>query len=665
MTAPKIIRLSDSQLSDNLVKRMKNGLERITKLKADWDSNEAIYQVVGQASSVSPLMDPKYFSGVSEGDKGPASAVPTSCRLASSMINFHSKLVMSEPTVVAQSLENDTVSSSAEKYVQRYCDNLYQTTNICPVLEQKVWNDVAKKGFGVMGIEWDPNLGDIDEVPEDPDGEIKMSGDHRFYYQRPELFIIDPVAVIFEVDANWCIGGEIVQIEDVRWQYPDHFREIMDMAETDKKSGFGVELPEEEGDFADYKKTSVVLWTYYEKHRPHNGMRGAKVRFFYGVDDEEVVILERLELKNKHGQLPFCVMTDLDVNDAYGLSRATLCQTHHDKISRFFEKVENNIEFFGETRLLMPTGLKANAVNPEGCKVILYNGTTGEKPQHLQPSAVTGDIWKFVDTLAREIDMVFASGEFDRGEINRELSSYAVLTAIERSEAKLVTIFKKKKRFIKRMYTLAISDAKQYITKERTFATAGNMSNGAFQTFKGVDLEGRVNLVVEFGMYQPVDPAARKQQLFELLKLGAIEKAGLPVKQTVSQLMGGDIKPVKDMADMAEDVQKEELWRMIAGEKAPVQPYHEHLTHYAVTAKFMNELTFEYLPAQTKKAIYDHFLEHKAAAEKVMAQAQGAGAPQGAPGGAPQQGGAPGGALGGEDPMAALAGAMGAENPQE
>jgi hypothetical protein len=125
--------------------------------------------------------------------------------------------------------------------------------------------------------------------------------------------------------------------------------------------------------------------------------------------------------------------------------------------------------------------------------------------------------------------------------------------------------------------------------------------------------------------------------------------------------MGGDIKPVKDMADMAEDVQKEELWRMIAGEKAPVQPYHEHLTHYAVTAKFMNELTFEYLPAQTKKAIYDHFLEHKAAAEKVMAQAQGAGAPQGAPEGAPQQGGAPGG----EDPLAALAGAMGAEKPQE
>jgi hypothetical protein len=660
MTQPKIIRLSDDQLNDSLIKRMKNGLERLSKLKGDWDANEAIYQVASKASSTSPLMDPKYLAGVEEGSNTNATAEPASARLAAAMISFQSKLVMSEPTVVAQSLENDTLSAKAQKYVQRYCDDLYRTSDMQTVLEQKVWADVAKKGVGILGVEWCEEKGDIEYVPEDPDESIRMSGDHSFYYQRPELFIIDPTATIFEVDANWVIAGKIVQIEDVRWQYPDHFHEIMDMAETDKKSGFGVELPEEEGNFSDYKKTSVILWTYYEKHRPHNGMRGAKVQFFYGVDDEDAIVLSRKALDSRHGELPFCVMTDLDVNDAYGLSRATLCQVHHDKISRFFEKVEENIELFGETRLLMPNGLKANAVNPEGCKIIPYNGTTGEKPQHLQPSAVTGDIWRFLEVLSAEIDMVFASGEFDRGEINRELSSYAVLTAIERSEAKLILIFKKKKRFIKRMYTLAISDAKQYITKERTFSTAGNLAEGSFQTFKGVDLEGRVNLTVEFGMYQPVDPAARKQQLFELLKLGAIEKAGLPVKQTVSQLMGGDIKPVKDMADMAEEVQQEELWRMVNGEKAPVQPYHEHLTHYAVCAKFMNEMAFEYMPAEVKKVIYDHYLEHKTLIEETMAKAQGGANPP--PGGTPPPEGAPppspppeGG--GGENPLAALMGA--------
>jgi hypothetical protein len=383
-------------------------------------------------------------------------------------------------------------------------------------------------------------------------------------------------------------------------------------------------------------------------------MLGAKVQFFYGLDAKEVVIISREPLESRHGQLPFCVMTDLEVSDCYGLSRATLCQVHHDKISRFFEKVEDNIEQFGETRMLMPSGTKANAVDTQGVKMIPYNGSTGEKPIYLQPSAVTGDIWRFYDVLSKEIDMIYASGEFDRGEINRELSSYAVLTAIERSEAKLITIFSKKKRFIKRMYTLAISDAKQYITIERTFSTAGSLSMGSFSSFKGLDLEGRVNLTVEFGMYQPVDPAARKQQLFELLKLGAIEKAGLPVKQTVSQLMGGDIKPIKDMADMAEDVQTEELWRMINGEEAPVQPYHEHLTHYAVCAKFMNELAFEYQSKEVKEAVFAHYLEHKKAIEQVLAKQQPP--PEGA-GGQPPAGGA-------ENPLAALLGGAGASATQ-
>jgi hypothetical protein len=642
MVAPRIITLTDDELEKSLVKRMKKGLEKISNLKKDWDSNYAIYQVVSSASSTHDMIDARHYLA---DDNVLVAPEPATCRVASAIINFHSKLVMSEPTVIAESLENDTISRQAEKYVQRYCDDLYRTTAMKPVLDEKVWLDCAIKGIGVLGVEWDPYRGDIAETPKDPEAAIKMTGDHKFYYQRPELFIIDPVATIFEIDADWCIGGEILQIETARWQHPDQIKEILDMAEDDKKAGFGVETADSEPVGVDEKLESVIKWTYYERHMPSNGMRGAKVEFFYGLDDEKVVFLSREPLDNEHGQLPFCVMTDLNTNDCYGLARATLCQVHHDKISRFFQKVEDNIEQFGETRMLMPTGLKANAVEAAGVKIIPFNGTTGEKPIYLTPSAVTGDIWKFNELLGREIDMVFASGEFDRGEINRELSSYAVLTAIERSEAKLILLFSKKKRFIKRLYTLAISDAKQYIQTARTFATSGGLSVASSSSFKGADLKGRVNLTVEFGMYQPIDPAARKQQLFELLKTGAIEKAGLPIKKTVSQLMGGDIKPIKDMADMAEDVQVEELWRMINGEEAPVQPYHEHLTHYAIVAKFMNELQFEHLDVEIKKKIFKHYLDHKAAIEQVLAKQQ----PQGAPGGAPEGGG-------GENPLAALMG---------
>jgi hypothetical protein len=635
----KVIHLTESQLIDSLEKRMKRGLKRIAELKLDWDANECIYQVLSEKRPVSMAIDARFYATAA--NPAASGQAPVSAAVAAAMMNFHSKLMMSEPMVVAKSLENDTLSKKAEEFTQQYCDNTYRSSHIVPILDEAVYADVAKKGIGILKIAWDKFAGDIKEAPADPDGEIIMTGDHEFKHQRPELFIIDPNARIFEVDARWCIAGEPVAVEELTWQLPEFADTILDMATADKKQGFNYDLGDSESEEMHGKLTSVILWTYYEKQLPENGMRGAEVTFFYGIGDESVLIIDRQALDNEHGQLPFSVLTDLPVDDAYGLARATLVAKHHDKLSRFYDKVEENIELFGETRLLMPSGLKANMKDPSGIKIIPFNGTTGEKPIYLQPSAVTGDIWRFRAALKEEIDQVFASGEFDRGEINRELSSYAVLTAIERSEAKLVGIFSKKKRFVKRMYMLMLSDAKQYITEERSFSTAGNMSHHTFTSFKGADLKGKVNLTVDYGMYQPIDPAARKTQLFRLLEIGALEKAGLPLKDTVSQLMGGDIQPIKDIADMAKDVQKEELWLLSTGEEAPVQVYHEHLTHLAVCAKFMNEPIFENFDLPVKQKIYDHYLAHKKLASEIMAKANPP-PPPGAPGAAPAgPGGAP------------------------
>lgn len=630
----KVIILSDEKLKDQLEKKMKAGITKLTELNKEWSANDCIYQVVQNQRRTASAVDARSMaiqSAVMEG----AHHTSLSCRVASAAINHQAKLVMSEPTVCAKSLDSDTFAKQREEYTQQYCDNLYRAFPVKRILSSKVYLDVAVRGIGVLAIEWNPYKGDVKQAPETPDGEIQMTGDHDFRYQNPKYFIMPPNCTIFEVDANWCIGGDETDIEELRWMFPDQIEEIIDMAETHRREGFNME-DETEIKEDPQRPTATILWTYYEKHAPHNGMRGAKVHFFQ-KPDQGVMILERKELDNKHGELPFCVITDLDlVGDAYGISRMTLAAPHHDRLSKFYSQIEKNIENFGSTRILIPSNMNANVLTANGCVAIPFNALTGEKPIYLQPSAITSDIWRFHEVLGREIDMLYASGEFDRGEINRELSSYAVLTAIERSEAKLVNLFNKKKEFIKRMYTLAISDAQQYITEEREFATAGGLSHHKFQSFKGADLVGRVNLTVDFGMYMPIDPAARKQQLFELVKMGAIEKAGLPMKETVSALMGGDIQQIKDIADMAKDVQKEELYRLMNGEEAPVQLYHEHLSHMSVTATFMNETMFEMLDPQVKQAIYTHFKEHEAKAAEIMAKAAAGAQPPGVMGeGAP------------------------------
>jgi len=624
----KVRHLSDEQLIEVLKKRMKSGLDKLSRLRAEWESGECIYQNVNKQQRSPAAIDARFYAIA---DSGVGQLTPISCRVGISMINFHAKLMMSEPTVVAQSLDSDELTRRAETYTQRYCDNIYKTTPLKTILDRKVWLDVAKKGIGVLGVEWNQFKGDIKKAPENIDDEIEMTGDHHFYYQDPTLFVIDPTATVFEVDANWCVAGNRTALSTFAWEHPEFEKDAIELSQR-RKNGFKEDTEGNMEDDSPYDKPeNIIVWTFYEKHMPENGMRGAKVTFLYNNGD--IILISRKPLANEHGQLPFCVMTDLDTNDCYGISRAQLVSIHGDRLARLFEKVDNNIENVGETKVLVPTSQAANFNSPKGVKVIPFNASTGEKPIHLDAGVVTTDIWRYYELLSTEIDQVYASGEFDRGEINRELSSYAVLTAIERSEAKLISIFTKKKDFVSRVYTLCISDAKQYITEEREFSTAGASTHAPFKSFKGADLKGRVNLVVGFGQYQPIDPAARKEQLFKLMESSAIEKAGLPVKEVVSQLLGGDIKPIKDIADMAQDVQIEEIWRMIGREEATVQPYHEHLNHITVLAKYMNQPSFEMLEQDIKQTIFDHYNQHKTEAAKIIAQAQGPQAPQPPPGG--------------------------------
>jgi hypothetical protein len=652
---PKVIHLTDAQLQDRLNRNMTDGIKRLDVLKMEWQANNAMYQCVVNDKYRAGAIDARLHGAQLTQGTGNTQEITNmmSLKVSTSMINFHAKLVMSEPTVVAMSLDRSFFGKIREKFVQQYCDNIYYSYDIKPTLDSECWNDLAVKGFCVLYCGWDSSLGDIKELPQDTantvdeegnaveDPPIEMTGDHIFRRQDPNYFIIDTTASRFD-NAEWCIGGERVPIDTARWRFENFTDEMLEAA---RDKGFTVDNDNgdatSDSDDPSYAR-EVIIWTYFEKHLLRNNMRGAKVHFIYQGKDK-VFILERGFLDNDHGKLPFCVMTDLELpGSPYGISRATLAGPMHDRLCRFLNAIENNIESYGKTRVLTASQNNSGIENRNGVTFISYNALTGEKPLYLQPSNITTDVWRFYDLISKEIDQLYSSGEFDRGEINRELSSYAVLTAVERSEAKLVNIFNKKKRFIKRMYTLALSDAQQYVTEEREFSTAGAMSHHAFESFKGIDLKGRVNLTVDFGMYMPIDPAARKAQVYDVVKNNLAQRAGINEKDVISNLLGGDLRPVKELTDVAKDVQKEEIMRLVSGEEAPVQPYHEHFSHIAVLADFMNNIEFEKLEASIKQEVFQHYFTHTQEAAKLQAMAQGGmpGAP-GAPGAQPPPEGQP------------------------
>ncbi len=375
-------------------------------------------------------------------------------------------------------------------------------------------------------------------------------------------------------------------------------------------------------------------------------MAGAFI-IFVETEENQVKVMSRNVNPYSHKSLPYSVLTDIDVpDDPYGLSRAVVALPAQEAINQMFMQVIANIELHGNIRLLWPEGSTSDDMSSNHPAIrIPYNAALGEKPVYLSPSNVTTDIWRLHTLLSSEIDQLYGSNEFDRGEINRELSSFAVQLAIEQGDKKKIRLFNKKKRLLKRCYEQSISNLVQFATEERMFRVCGKEESHNFEFFKGSDLAGDYGIFVDFGPYMPIDPYARKQQILDIVKQGIFEKAGGNFQKLVSILVDGDMLDIKDLFDQAKRVQEEEFMRMIEGEEVPVQEWHEHLTHYSACAEFMQKKFFESLPDDAKKRILDHSNEHKQTIAKLEAEAQKAGAPPpmagpgaGGPEGAPQPG---------------------------
>jgi hypothetical protein len=626
----KLRLLSEDEFQTSLSQKLSDGKARLDRMKVEFTASRNTYQGIMQqgsggvdASMVTALMQTQMMAASDE-------VRLDSLKLRNLMEGLYSKLCISDPAVTTKAHTRDYENIKAAELAQLVVENIRQSTNLKQVLEKGTYLNTACLGTGVLYVGWNKDGGrvatpaeDIKEMGGDLNGkDIEMEGDYDFRSPAPDDFIIDTASTEFDIDADWCMERRRIPLERAVWAMPEHQEYLQDLAQ--KLQGTkGPDVTAKEPYHRQQRVSTITVWEYWERAQPWNGMVGAYALF---IDDgnEKVKVLRRAENPYSHKQLPYIVLTDIDVEgDPYGLSRSILGQPAQEAINQLFLQVMANVELHGSIRMLWPEGATSDDANDNHPAIrIPYNPSTGEKPTYLQPVSVTSDIWRLHTLLSQELDQLYSSSEFDRGEINRELSSYAVQTAIERSEAKMIRLYNKKKLAIKRTYEQCLSNTIQYATESRMICIAGNEESHNKEFFFGSDLKGNYGVFVDFGQFMPVDPFARKQQILELVKTGIFEKAGGNMQKLVSTLVDGDMLDIRDLFEQAKRVQEEEFMRLIEGEAAPVQPWHEHLSHYSSCAEFTQKKYFESLPQDAKSRIYQHMEEHKTAAAKIQAAAQ-------------------------------------------
>jgi len=298
--------------------------------------------------------------------------------------------------------------------------------------------------------------------------------------------------------------------------------------------------------------------------------------------------------------------------------------------------------------MMMPEGGMSDDLTNNQSTVDFFNAGTGAKPEYFRPIPVTSDIWTGYKILKAYIDNIYGMNEFSQGQINRELSSFAVQIALEVDDKFRIRLFHKKEDFLSRVYTQLLELTKEFMREPRKLKILGVEKYTKDQYFTAALIEGDTVLRVNFGMYIPIDPAAKKQQILEFINNGFYEKAGGSMRKVAKLLVDGSMLDVKSKFDNPYDRQKSEIDRIINGEEVFVEEWNKDEIHMEAIDDFTQEESFEKLDPEIKKAIWNHGQEHVQALAAKMAKAN----PQGAPaaGGMPPP---PGGAGGAPKPPAA------------
>lgn len=617
---------TDDEIREDLRKKFDLCDQNMNRLKIEFDLANEIYQGV-QSNWREGAIDTALLAQLFVKRPTDDEIRLDSTALIHATLFLHSKLSISDPQIVMRPYNSDIKNYKAAQIAQQVVEHIKEDTKMTELFQRGPYLNTAIKGNGIVFIGWDKDMGELEANAIGKEfnplqDEIQMTGDYIIRDVRPECFFVDPNASILEKDANYCFELEFKEFKELAANdtIPEEMLlKIKDEMNSETSLGYIRRHVSER--ITHESNTLVPIFHYWEPHRAWNGMVGSHMVF---MNPKDPFIVLRENNFYHHGRVPYAMLTDIDIpNSVYGMSRILFALPLMEALSQMFTQVIANIELHGNIRLMLPEGgLNDEARTNNPYDTLFYNSATGGEPKQLTPTHITTDIWRFEQIARQEISKLYGMSEFSQGQIPRELSSYAVQIAIEMDDKFRIRLFNKKKDFIRNTYEMLLSLTKQYVKTKRMLKIVGETKIADAQFFDSTDLEGDYGVSADYGMYLPIDPAARKQQIIELVKSNILKDAGIDMKKIISVLVSGDVLEVKDLVERSKQVQDKENLELVTGVEVPIQPWHEHQGHLESLADFMQSMYFENLPLDIKNNLNKHKQGHIEELAKLQAEAQ-------------------------------------------
>jgi hypothetical protein len=612
------------KLQNAMRARRERGLEREWKL-----CETALFDTLPEERAVQ-VIDSKYFRNSQDELDQPKNQDTVVNFTFRNLRLIHSQLSANPPAVTARPATSDVDDRRRADAADRIIRHSMRKYSLQDVIDRVTLGGLVR-GTSFLKILWNPHLGEPLDI--DDSGRVILEGD------------IDPT-----VPSTWDIypDPDVNTWRDVRWLFERIFVPCDDLDALFPENADLIRSLKQKvstGEIRSPKYDVVPLYEYHEVGTLGNGYQG---KFCYCLEDGTVLgkvgpgknrFYPSSEKRSKlpKAQLPYHIFTDLDVPDTYWGRSTVLYQAPLQyRLNKLDSITMEAIQAHGVPRLILTEGAEVadDSITNSPWDIVKITGS--QPPHFMAPMQLPPVVSHFRDILRTGIDDMGGINESLLGQQSRETSGFAMQYATQQGNMIRHRMFVKQVGLVENCYKTILNIARVEWDIPRTVRVLGVEKAFEAHSISGADIDGGIDIVVEFGTSLSLDPVSRRQEMLTLMPI--FEQAGITPKAYLRMMKLNELEGAYDKLDLAVDRQKEAFEEIIrTGQYVAPESYenHKEMMDYCDTYVMTSE--FKYLPEDTKSLILRHI--EVRAAMTLGSEPGGEAAP--AVGAAPAAGAAP------------------------
>jgi len=476
-------------------------------------------------------------------------------------------------------------------------------------------------------------------VPEiDNDGNPVIDEANSYYEGDVYVQAASPFAIFVDNNNNphldkqaWIMKVSIKTLDEIKMSYGDRGKNI--------KSGIS--------SITDNSRLSMMIG-------------GRKSSDTVQQDEEETLHIEMQEkpsLEFKEGRLVTIAGEELLRYDPLPGRRYDLIKFIRTPVSRSFwgkSMVEPSIEHqrqwnaslssviehrqsMKKGKLLIPTTaeVRKSAFTDEHAEIIHYN-PAGGPPFQMRMESMGTDIWKEREEIIQRMEETWSQHEVSRAQVPGEVKSgVAIEQLIERDDTSLEPTFKSITEGLEEGGSRMLSLVNEFYTEERVVKIVGEEASPEVRTFKGADLRGNTDVIVQIGSVFPSLKVSRIQEIKSRYELGLYGPMGSPeaIRKVLGMLEDPTVISRGNEDRMDELNQKREITMMLEnGQPVPITYYDNHEVHLKTLMRMRKSVAIQTKISENPQLdgiLFDHLSQHALKIQSYLFQPDIAQAGQG------------------------------------